>query len=105
MHGWTGCETLKPFGENGTKMSSSCGGDYFCGSREEFVEYKGEMPRKVGGHWCLKEGEGSVKLYDVLSRSSGRISSHTKKTPAPTRSCTAPVAASTWYGKRVKRSW
>ena len=73
VHGWTGCETLKPFGENGTKMSSSCGGDYFCGSREEFVEYKGEMPRKVGGHWCLKEGEGSVKLYDVLSRSSGRI--------------------------------
>ena len=37
------------------------------------MEYKGEMPRKVGGHWCLKEGEGSVKLYDVLSRSSGRI--------------------------------
>ena len=48
VHGWTGCETLKPFGENGTKMSSSCGSDYFCGSREEFVEYKGEMP----GRWA-----------------------------------------------------
>ena len=73
VHGWAGCEKLKPFGENGTKMSSSCGGDYFCGAEDEFHKFNGEMPKKIGDHFCLKDGPWTVKLFDVLSRTSGRI--------------------------------
>jgi hypothetical protein len=36
---------------------SSCGSDFFC----------------EDSSWCLKEGPASVKVFDVLSRVSGRV--------------------------------
>jgi hypothetical protein len=51
--GWEFCQ--KPDGEGGSK--SACGGDFFC--EDEY--------------FCLKPGPCSVKIFDALSRISGRV--------------------------------
>jgi hypothetical protein len=43
--------------KNGDPNKSFCGNDFYC----------------EGEHWCLKPGPTSVKVFDALSRISGRI--------------------------------
>ena len=31
------------------------------------------LPKKVGGWWCMKDGEWTVKAFDVIARISGRV--------------------------------
>ena len=73
VKGWKGCEKYKTSSSGDDVLSSSCGNDYFCGTQEDFDQYSGQLPQAVGGDWCLKPGPTSVKVYDALSRISGRV--------------------------------
>ena len=72
-HDWGICQKTKLLNSGLEVISSACGGDYFCGSESDVAAHHGQLVKAVGDNWCLKEGPLSVKIFDILSRTSGRV--------------------------------